>query len=252
MKILPEVTVPSAIPMTRNHTPKESKAAKGYQKYRQCLRWEFGFTCAFCLVHETDWTCIRVTERTGLFSVEHVLPQSTNKGKASKYGNCVLACRSCNTARRDKSVHRNGAKLLDPTTVPWGSHFLAEDDCLKPLTGDKDAKYTHEAYRIDDSLKVDCRAERRNRICQCVDVLQRFPDVIAYLTSRAREKASPAEVSEVLQHIEKLEKHMENAKHDLEKLAAIPRDHARECACGTSEHHSLPDWLDAQTWAPPF
>ncbi len=231
--------------MPRKHRPRQSKATKGYQRYRQCLRWDFGFTCAFCLVHEVDWTCIGLTEGTGLFTVEHFLPQSTNKDQANLYDNCFYACRSCNTSRRRKPVCKDGAALLDPTKVSWGRHFNATDGCLKPAA--RDAQYTHQAYRLDNSLKVALRRKRQRRIRECLDVVQSHPEVIANLTAKVRKKASPAEMLEDLRCIRILEKHLENAKHDLEKLAAIPRDYGRKCACNTTKNHSLPDWLEAQT-----
>jgi hypothetical protein len=49
-KILPPVTQPWPQVIVRQHKPPEAK----YKTYRACLRWEFGFSCAFCLLHETD------------------------------------------------------------------------------------------------------------------------------------------------------------------------------------------------------
>jgi hypothetical protein len=47
MKILPPATQPPRQPTIRRHEPKPAQGEEGYQAYRPCLRWEFGFTCAF-------------------------------------------------------------------------------------------------------------------------------------------------------------------------------------------------------------
>lgn len=65
MKILPPVTLPPRQPTTRRHEPKAAFGAEGYQAYRACLRWEFGFTCSFCLMHEADLTGGRAVEGLG-------------------------------------------------------------------------------------------------------------------------------------------------------------------------------------------
>lgn len=36
----------------RRHKPRAPVGRHGYQAFRQCLRWEFGFSCSFCLCHD--------------------------------------------------------------------------------------------------------------------------------------------------------------------------------------------------------
>ncbi len=63
MRTLPRQTQPPATPIERRHAPAPGR----YDSFRPCLRWDFGFTCAFCLLHEAD-LAEHGTEGTGLMS----------------------------------------------------------------------------------------------------------------------------------------------------------------------------------------
>ena len=78
--ILPPTTAPRG-PIRRVHRPKQYAGKRGYEKYRRCLRWEFGFTCSFCLLHESDFhvgLAAIPAAGSGLFTIEHLLARSTN------------------------------------------------------------------------------------------------------------------------------------------------------------------------------
>ena len=64
MQVLPCRTQPPDRATELRHAPLAAK----YEAYRDCLRWEFGFTCAVCLVHESD-VDVRV-------QAEHVVRQA--------------------------------------------------------------------------------------------------------------------------------------------------------------------------------
>lgn len=116
--LLPPVTEPPTA-RTRVHAP----ARHPYESFRACLRQDFEFTCALCLLHESDLAPLGV-EGTGLFTVEHIEPQSTRPDLAEVYRNCLYACRFCNTRRGDLPVRRaDGARLLDPTRDGWSDAF---------------------------------------------------------------------------------------------------------------------------------
>ena len=159
-QILPAVTVLPPVAAERRHSPEGA-----YGTYRDCIRGDFGFTCPFCLLHESDLTSLGV-EGLALTWIEHLLLKST-EGEADRYGNCVYACQMCNRARgRTASVCSDGAQLLDPTGVGWADHFERQDDRLSPRPGDADAGYTWLAYDIDDARKVHARARRRQDVEQ--------------------------------------------------------------------------------------
>ena len=50
IQILAPTTPPPASPRRQRHAP---RSAGHYREYRACLRWDAGFTCCFCLVHES-------------------------------------------------------------------------------------------------------------------------------------------------------------------------------------------------------
>src|SRR5438552_905085 len=97
MNVLPLQTRPPTEAVARGHAPPRG----GFNSYRRCLRWEFGFTCAFCLLHEADlvdWGA----SGSGLMTIEHRVPQSdpaVGAALADDYGNCFYACRYCNRSR---------------------------------------------------------------------------------------------------------------------------------------------------------
>ncbi len=136
MKILPNTTELSTTPIARRHRPSAGK----FPTYRPCLRWEFGFSCAFCLLHEADFVMGGI-EGTGLTSVEHQIPRSHAPHLEDDYSNCFYACRFCNGARGDTpNVDTTGRTLLEPCTTAWASRFERRGFSLQPL--DADAEYT--------------------------------------------------------------------------------------------------------------
>ena len=148
MKLLPARTEPFGVPTERRHAP---RPASSYSDYRHCLRWDFGFTCALCLTHEVD-LFLGGAARWGVVTIEHVFLKNAKTGDpslANTYANCILACRLCNIARRDKpNVDASGRRLLDPTRTAWSKHFVIVDDELRPASAaDRDAQYTAESAR---------------------------------------------------------------------------------------------------------
>src|SRR5262245_33908467 len=116
--ILPPRTAPAAAALDRRHTPKPG----AYRRYRSCLRWEFGFSCAFCLTHESDLLA-HGAEGWGLTGVEHLHAQSNNPTgeQVDDYRNCYYACRLCNGSKGDQPiVDALGRRLLDPCDDAWG------------------------------------------------------------------------------------------------------------------------------------
>src|SRR5881628_3580589 len=141
MRILPPSTRLPTQPLRRRHEPSLST----YRAYRSCLRWEFGFSCAFCLLHEADF--IGSGLHSGVFVVEHFESRSRSPSLSNSYENLFYACGLCNRARGAKPVLDTvGRRILNPTEVAWSEHFRLEHDEIQPLPGDRDASYTVEVY----------------------------------------------------------------------------------------------------------
>jgi hypothetical protein len=248
MKILPLRTLPFSSKVDRRHTPKLATGRFGYREYRACLRWEFGFSCAFCLMHEADLAEFG-TERLGVTGVEHFVPVSA-RGKINHYENCFYACCLCNRARSSLSqIDPQGFRLLHPCGHTWASHFEAsQDDRLLPVQGDGDAQYTHRTYDLDDPRKVEARRVRRERISESLRILMEGPEILESLVRRldAEPLGRGFDLERAINH---LRQSIEGAEKSLRRYVAVPVDADRICRCGRNDHHRLPAGLADQLLA---
>lgn len=245
MKILPGVTQPWRTQIARRHTPQPS----GYWRYRPCLRWEFGFTCAFCLLHEVDFAPLGV-ERLGVMQIEHFIPQSLDPALRDLYGNCFYICRLCNRARQNAPNHdpRGRGKLLNPCERSWSDTFTVVNDELLPRdSSDPDAAYTWEAYDLSDPNKTMRRRNRREAIEKRRAFLGWAREAELKLQDLALASGEKALAEQLRAHSQELRRLAALAYQDLELFSAIPRDYDRSCSCPDSAHHSLPMDLDEQS-----
>ena len=146
MKILPRITAPWSRKIARRHRPPVARGKRGYKKYLPCLRWDFSFCCAFCLIHEADLSSNEI-RNSGLMEIEHFLPQSRYPKYRNRYTNCFYSCRYCNRARRAvENLDLEGNQLLNPCKDVWKDFFKVVNDRLVPQTGNGDAEYTCDTY----------------------------------------------------------------------------------------------------------
>ena len=248
MSILPDRTVPAATAVDRRHSPPPGP----YTTYRPCLRWEFGFSCAFCLTHESDLAEHGV-EATGLTSVEHQVPRSQDPtgGGANHYPNCFYACRFCNQSRGvERNVDALGRRLLDPCHDAWGACFTVLDDRLVPCAGDGDAERTHRVYDLDDPRKRQMRRTRAEVLRDAFRLLDEGPDRLARLLRLATE--APAQYrAELTLAARELRELMVRATRDVARFSAVPWDADAKCRCGTPGFCTLPSFIEAQLRASP-
>lgn len=247
MEILPAVTLPPSKPLAYQHTPPRSE---DYHSYRNCLRWEFGFSCPFCLTHEADAVRSGASESLGLTGIEHILPQSSHKNEKTVYTNCVYCCQMCNRARSNKpSVEKpGGRKLLNPTQVAWSQHFYSSADKLLPNPVDSDAKYTHEAYNINDPRKVSLRKTRRVVIQNHLAFIKSDPDSkIALLIRTARNPSlTQSERENLVRAAHDLRRYRDRVYEDLRTYAGEPADAPKRCRCNVTTYHVIPQVLKSQ------
>jgi HNH endonuclease len=153
---LPE---PFAYPMeahVRRHAP---AAYKNFQDYKPWLRDEFEFRCVYCLQREM-WS----RERSAVFSVDHVIPQSEDETLICEYGNLVYACVRCNSARQD-------VRVLDPTQEAMGRHLRVERDGTV-------TSLSEEGTFLVEMLQLNAGSATRERcrILRILDRRSRYPD----------------------------------------------------------------------------
>jgi hypothetical protein len=226
-------------PIERVHSP-----SGAYATFRSCLRWEFGFACALCHVHEVSLSPRdgRGVEGWGMVSVEHVAPQSRARALVDCYSNCVLVCMRCNSARQNvPTVDEQGRRLLDPTRDAWAHHFEIRVDTerkelrLEPRSFDRDAEYTRETYDLNDSYKATIRYRLYCRMLRCLSALEADVKTLRQLERLIASAAHPVEhrvAAEAAAHAETLRRGIENVLEELaEKGRAVPSDAPRKCAC---------------------
>ncbi len=218
------------------------------------MRWDFGFTCGFCLLHEADLFGGESGEGLGGTTVEHAIARSADASRQGDYDNCLYACRFCNRSRSAKPPQHQGARLLDPTRDGWHRHFIAAGNRLQPEAGDLDAAYTHRAYQLDDPRKVERRRGRRELINDRLRLLaalegQRIPELLA-LADELRQLNRQG-FGDLLRAIQQLRADARRALQDLRRYEAIPRDAPTVCRCGSQRHHTLPDEFEEQSFELP-
>jgi hypothetical protein len=244
MNILPDRTAPATSTVDRRHSPSES----AYPTYRPCLRWEFGFSCAFCLVHEADLV-EHGAEGTTLTSIEHGVPQSRDPSGAlvNRYTNCFYSCRFCNRARGFvPNMDATGRRLLDPCQDAWGAHFTAVDDRLLPRAGDRDATRTYYAYDLDDERKREMRRTREEVLRDAFRVLVEGAECSKRLLKIAARTSAP-DRAVIMDAARQIREKMARARRDLVRFSAVPRDADPICRCPSpADTCLLPPFLEAQ------
>lgn len=236
--ILPAIPSPWRGPIQRRHTP---RWAREYQLYRACLRWEFGFSCAFCLLHEADLVASGA-EGWGVMAIEHFVPRSAAPDLINNYTNCFYVCALCNSGRGDRPNRApDGRNLLNPCDHAWNELFVVANDQLQPFDdAGEDAVYTCETYDFNDPRKVRARRLRRLLVRQCQDFLNSLGTAEQDLLNHAV-KAGETGAIEVAQGIASMRR---LATQELLRFKAIPDDAPSACRCGETTHHRLPGGLE--------
>lgn len=245
-RYLPSATLPWRWEILRRHRPAQSH----YAFYKPCLRWEFGFSCAFCLLHERDLMLGGISG-WAVMQIEHAVPRSQHPFQRDAYSNCFYICERCNKHRGAlPNQDDEGNALLDPCATSWSRRFELIDDHLRPKPGDGDAEYTWESYNLDDPVKVGLRKRRRQWIERHADALADTLELEPALLDQLVEESEGGEVTELLKQLAKAQRLTKARRLLLENLAIfepVPKDHDTSCRCGHADHHSLPDVLAEQT-----
>lgn len=227
MDILPSQIELPHVEFGRNHAPKPDPA-NDYRTFRSCLRWEFGFLCPFCLLHESDLSRQGV-EGWGLIQIEHLQSQSAQG--AHTYSNCSLICSLCNNTRNNKPRNTFAARLLDPSIDAWAAHFEIQNDTLVPNDGDKDAVYTEKVYALNDRRKIKLRRHRRENIDKWLSQIKihnNRKDKLLPMLSNIKDTEL---VKLIKESLNVCSEEIEERKRCLAQYCAIPLDADDPCRC---------------------
>jgi len=243
MRILPPTPVLPSQPIVRRHYRIGVRERLDDRSYLPCLRWEFGFSCAFCLLHEADLSAGRGADGWGMFWVEHFAPKSHYPDKADSYENLFYVCRFCSQARGAIPLTSpDGGRLLNPCEVAWADYFRFDNDRIIPLQDDPDASYTIEAFDLNDHRKLAARRFRRSAITRSLDALVRARE----LRDRLLDQPGGNTGTEHVEVAQVLDRMASFALGNLFHFSAIPEDASTACSCGFAEQRELPAWLDEQ------
>lgn len=231
--ILKPRTSPHRSRILRVHSPVSRRGRLSYEHFRDCLRWEFGFTCAICLLHEVHLVLPGTgAESSGQMTIEHIVVKGTASGRLLKdeYTNCLLVCRFCNVARGHHYTHErtDGTRLLNPVADVWADHFELGEDRIEPRCGDVSAGYTSTAYGINDVRRV----ARRQKLRELIDA--RFENIrsrrleLEIIDQRLRGGEEP---QWLLTHRGRVCEFIRRELDALRDLSGIPEDAPRACRC---------------------
>ena len=222
---------------------------KNYQKYREYLREDFWYSCAYCTITEN--------EASGLsFEIDHYLPQKHFSEKTNEYLNLVYSCKTCNRYKTAFYPGKDGLPpeyyILRPDEHYYKDHYELDGIELKAKTiqGDHTIKML---YLNRQQLRR--MRELRKQIDNVSDwiahgisemknlSLDRFPPhVRAYVLSiRDKHSAQQQEVKSLFKETLKSFARSELINSDPEKKkdASVRRKHLRELKAITPEHRLL-------------
>lgn len=95
------------------------KVESDYHKYRETLRYDFFYSCAYCTISEAEASGIG-------FEIDHYEPQSAS-GAVADYSNLMYACRVCNGRKTSITVpataKADGYKIFRPDEDIFDDHF---------------------------------------------------------------------------------------------------------------------------------
>lgn len=230
-------------PFNRAHDPKEAR----YEEFGPCLRWEYGFHCAFCLSFERD-LIPSGGFKSRIYSAEHHKLKSVHTKKRNEYENCHYACMYCNGARGIS----NFSELLDPCADHWGNHFVVRE-CLDLHWDDGEIHprvvleewleaetprgfLTELTYDINSERKRFARWERRAMREHLSRVTAKHSTSLNKLAQAELERAPAERLAELKQNVAE----HEADRRDLEILVRIrhrtpPADAKKPCFCGNAE-----------------
>jgi hypothetical protein len=236
LKVLPAETKPFKHKIERTHSPKQ---ATRYRQFRDCLRWEFGFTCAFCLLHEADLVFAGI-DGSGMTQIEHFKRQKTHPRDILNYENCFYICIYCN---RDRGIkpHLTGTKdkkLLNPCDNTWANHFELQDHHLNTKSDDVDGNYTLDTYNLNNPIKVKLRKIRQKKLTQLLKISALFHRLLLRIEEGE---------SELLEDAREVQKVLRDMRLDvIEQYEVIPADVPRSCRCEATPAYQLPVQMEDQ------
>jgi hypothetical protein len=100
-----------------------------YREYREYLRYDFFYSCAYCTMFETEAHAIR-------FTIDHYEPQAVQPKLKDEYTNLMWACDECNTRKGDRcppaGARAAGYRFFRPDHDVREDHFGSSGIRIEP------------------------------------------------------------------------------------------------------------------------
>ncbi|MGC1407941.1 MAG: HNH endonuclease signature motif containing protein [Acetobacteraceae bacterium] len=133
-----------------------------YPEYRQHLRHDFFFSCAYCTMAEAEAQGIRMT-------IDHYEPRSARRDLENDYANLMYACDQCNMLKGDRcptpQARENGHRFFRPDQDVRRQHFAQSGIRLNSKTNVAD--FSIEAMDLNRHSLLRLR-QIRNRVAGSV------------------------------------------------------------------------------------
>lgn len=116
--------IPGLVLLSRSVVPVETD----YKRYKQFLRNDFYYSCAYCTMSEGEAQTIR-------FTIDHYVPKSLDAALECEYTNLMYCCDECNmlkgTLFPSHEQVQAGERFFRPDWDDYATHFSSNFDSNK-------------------------------------------------------------------------------------------------------------------------
>ena len=143
--------------VTRSAVP----PGKPYNEYRQNLRYDFFYSCAYCTISEAEAQAIR-------FAIDHYEPRKARPDLENEYANLMYSCDECNIRKGDRcpppAARTDGFRFFRPDQDNYRDHFEKDGIRLKSKSAVGD--FSIEALDLNRHTLLKLR-QIRDRLTKC-------------------------------------------------------------------------------------
>lgn len=162
------------------------KKKSSYSLYKQELRRDFLYACAYCTSNEREARCS--------FEIDHYLAKSRRPDLENEYTNLNWSCRNCNKAKDNRgaidetAVHSDGPRFFHPEFDDWAENFELEDDGIRLRPTSTVGEYTDNFLHMNRAQLIRIRTNRRNISRDNKYVVKGLAELLAYPIDRLPRK----------------------------------------------------------------
>ncbi len=153
------------LPLSELVVRSDVEPGRRYGDYRQSLRKDFFFSCAYCTMSEAEASAIR-------FTIDHYEPKSARPDLEHDYQNLMYACDTCNMNKGARVVpataKTDGIRFFRPDVDRYVDHFTRSGLRISALS--KLADFTIDALELN-RLGLRRLREIRSRLAHCEEMV---------------------------------------------------------------------------------